>query len=252
MRLILMLLPLLCLTALDAIGQKTEAESGLNVKQSLSWGLEADFNTKYLWRGISFNDGLVIQPNVWATLGNFTGGLWGNFTVYDRFKESHNNELDLILTYNYTIGNFEIDHTVLLYYYMQQEDAPPTGEVFFGVGYPVGDFRLVSNITADFLSYRGSFFIEHGIEYEKELTSRSVVSSSVVLGWATQRFNETYIGNVPGSVNLIGLNLDWTYSPKGTVYFKPHVQLNRIISSSLFPFLGKYTWCGGLIVGFEK
>ena len=46
--------------------------------QSDTWGVEADVNTRYLWRGIPNSDGPVFQPYVWLTRAGTTVSAWSN------------------------------------------------------------------------------------------------------------------------------------------------------------------------------
>jgi len=241
----------LCLNGFGGFCQENDIVSDAKVQMPLSWGIESDFNSKFLWRGINYNEGLVIQPNVWASYRNFTAGIWSNITAYDRHNSMKRNEIDLNLTYNYTLGKFEIDHMVLLYYYIGQEDSPPTGEFYTGISYPLGDFSLVSSLTADFLTYFGSLYFEHGIGYEKSLGKKFTIASSALLCWANGKFNQTYIGTPVTSLNLVTLNVEMTFKPGGSVYFKPHVQINRTLDNNKIDFIGTYPWFCGLLVGIE-
>lgn len=230
-----------------ANGPQNESEP----KHPFSWGFESDFNSKYIWRGLNYNDGLIIQPNLWGSVGHFSAGLWSNITAFDRFKAIRRNELDLICTYTYLLGKFEIEHTVMLYYYPKQEDSPPTGEFFVGVTYPVGDFSIFSNVAADFITYRGSLYFEHGVQYEKTIGSKFALTVSGLFAWADGKFNETYVGTLDTSVNLASMSIDINYSPWGTVYFKPHFQLNRTLNREMFPYMDKFAWNFGLLMGIE-
>lgn len=241
----------LFLNSLSGISQDTGSLTGEKSKIPMSWGFETDFNTKYLWRGISYNDGLVIQPYLWASYGNLSGGLWSNITAYDRLDSIKRNELDLILTYSWTCGNFEIENTVMFYHYFAQEDSPPTGELNMNISYPFGDFSLVSGVTADFLTYFGSLYFEHGVVYERALGDKLNLASSALLGWGNGMFNSTYIGTAKTSLNLLSINVDLTCTPRGAVYFKPHIQISRTLDTGLIPYLGKYPWFCGILVGIE-
>ncbi len=241
----------LLLAGIGARGQQSDQDAPGKTENPWSWGVESDFGSKYLWKGISYNEGLVIQPSLWATRGNFTAGLWGNYAAYDRFHSEKVNEVDLVFTYAYSIGKFEIDHTIMFYYYPGVEDAPPTGEFFLGVGYPIGEFSLFSSATADFLTYPGNLYFEHGVEFEKDLNEKLLLEAKLSMGWANGRFNETYIGTTKTSVNLIGADISLMYTPRGAVYLKPHLQVNRTADQDLLPYLGKYPWFCGLAIGIE-
>jgi hypothetical protein len=232
-----------------SFAQDSQQEGGAN--HPFSWGFESDFNSKYLWRGLNYNDGLVIQPNLWASVGNLSVGLWSNITAFDRFHSIRRNEIDLICTYTYNLGKFEIEHTLMLYYYPKQDDSPPTGELFTGVTYPVGDFSLFSNVAADFITYRGSLYFEHGVQYGKTIGGKLALTVTGLFAWADGKFNETYVGTLHTSVNLASVSIELNYSPWKTVYFRPHFQLNRTLNREMFPYMDKFAWNFGLLMGIE-
>ena len=66
-----------------------------------------DVNSAYVWRGQTFNDGLVVQPSVDVAAGNFGLNVWGNLDVddYDDTLDSGEfSEIDLTLTYAIAAG----------------------------------------------------------------------------------------------------------------------------------------------------
>ncbi len=216
-----------------------------------SWGFSTDINSKFLWRGVSVNDGLVLQPDLSASYGNFTAGIWSNTTIYDRHHDLKDIELDPYISYSWSIGNFQIENSVMVFNCVGQQVSPTTAEVYLGVSYPIGDFILNTIIAADFVSCFGALYVEHGLFYEKQLNDQFTFGSSAVLAWGNAKFNDFYIGTTKTSMNLISLNAELTYSPKGGIYFMPHVQLGRTINSEISSFLGEYPWYCGLMVGFE-
>ena len=160
--------------------QETVKTAEEGAAKSITWGLETDFNSKYIWRGTTVNDGLVIQPFLWASYRNFTAGLWSSVTLYDRHHLTREHELDLNLDYTWSLGNFQFEHSVMIYYYLGMEDSPTTGEFFLGVTYPIGDFAITSNVSADFISYFGSLYFEHGFQYEKEIGKQFSVNTFAI------------------------------------------------------------------------
>ncbi len=41
-------------------------------------GFDAAFNSAYVWRGLSYTNKPVLQPDVWLSVAGFTGGVWAN------------------------------------------------------------------------------------------------------------------------------------------------------------------------------
>jgi uncharacterized protein (TIGR02001 family) len=240
------------LIGLNGVCQDTVTLNKDQTNDKVSWGLSTDVNSKFLWRGISVNDGLVLQPDLWASYKNFTVGMWCNATIFDRNHDPKDLELDPYFGYSWSIGNLQIEHSVMVYYCIGEQVAPTTAELFLGVTYPIGDFAINTIIAADFVAYFGSLYFEHGLFYEKQLNDKFTLGSSAVFGWGNGKFNDSYeTGTTKTALNLFSLNAELTYNPKGIIYFKPHLQIGRTLDSEISTYLSKYPWFCGLLIGFE-
>lgn len=66
-----------------------------------------DVNSAYVWRGITFNDGVVVQPSLDVAAGGFGLNVWANLDAddYDDTLDSGEfSEVDLTLTYGVELG----------------------------------------------------------------------------------------------------------------------------------------------------
>ena len=65
------------------------------------------FASRYVWRGITFSQGLVAQPTVAMTLGGFSANLWSNVDLDNDEADDDGivmNETDLTLNYTMPVG----------------------------------------------------------------------------------------------------------------------------------------------------
>jgi len=66
-----------------------------------------DVNSAYVWRGMTFNDGVVVQPSLDVAKGGFGLNVWGNLDVddYDDTLDTGEfSEIDLTMTYAHEFG----------------------------------------------------------------------------------------------------------------------------------------------------
>ncbi len=94
-----------------------------------------DVNSAYVWRGITFNDGLVVQPSLDVTAGNFGVNVWGNIDIddYDNTLDAGEfSEVDITLTYSASAGPLGITGGYIEYLFPETDmgGAPGTREVF--------------------------------------------------------------------------------------------------------------------------
>jgi hypothetical protein len=93
-------LALAAVLALDPLAARAEGVTG---KGSFS----AAVASRYVWRGQTLSEGIVVQPTVGITLGGFAANLWSNVDL-DNSEEDDDgivmNETDLTLSYTMPIG----------------------------------------------------------------------------------------------------------------------------------------------------
>lgn len=92
----------------------------------------ADVASAYIWRGITFNDGLVVQPYVDVAAENgFAINVWGNYDIddYDNTLDDNEfSEIDLTLSYGFSLD--PVDITVGHIEYLFPNGGEGTSEVF--------------------------------------------------------------------------------------------------------------------------
>jgi len=245
------LLIFLCSAPYTAGGQSAVIQGSATGSRQITWAAETDFNSAYIWRGINYNEGLVIQPNVSATWNSFTATVWGNISAWDRKGVSLKHEVDVNLNYSWAIGNLQIDNALMFYFYPNVEHWPPTGEALIALGYQLGDLRPFTNAYIDFLTYAGSLYFEHGINYETAINDKLTASGSLLFGWGNGKFYDTYMGPVRTSANLVTFHADLTYAPFGSFYVVPHIDLSRTLSKEVTALIGTYPLFAGILIGME-
>jgi hypothetical protein len=92
----------------------------------------ADVASAYVWRGITFNDGLVAQPYVDVAAGNgFSINVWGNYDIDDSddtLEENEFSEIDVTLSYALPVETADI--TIGHIEYLFPNGGTGTSEVF--------------------------------------------------------------------------------------------------------------------------
>ncbi|HSE84271.1 MAG TPA: hypothetical protein VLB01_06965 [Thermodesulfobacteriota bacterium] len=220
--------------------------------QIFNFGTEIDFNSRYVWRGIALSEGAVMQPSVWVSAFNFTFYIWGNFVLNDEPNQGEFNEVELILYYSRGWGNITFEPFIVYYVYPNQEDVPSTAEFTLSLYYSLGSFNVFTSHTFDFVEYKGSYFGDAGLSYERQLSPSLTLEASGSLGWASSEFNSVNIGLSKNALNFAGANLSLTYYPNGFLYIRPHVELSAIVDGELRDQLEDPTILNaGVAIGLE-
>lgn len=218
----------------------------------LTTGLEADFVSRYVWRGLALSDGPAFQPSVWVSFAGFTLTPWANVALHEDSARAGLNELDLTLDYSRDVFNLTVDPSFSVYTYPNQTDAAPTGELAVALSYPVGPISIFTNHSVDVIATPGAYFGDAGLSFEHEFAHDLCVDASARVGWASARFNDANLGVNRAALNMGGADLALSWSPGGWFYLRPHAALSVLLDPALRAAVtSPLLVTGGLAIGRE-
>jgi len=202
---------------------------------SLSYGAEADVNARYVWHGITYSEGPVLQPSVWLTKDGFSATVWGNLALTDERQARRFNEVDLIFSYRLERKRVKIEQTILFYFDrpIPQTDDPPSGIASVKLSVPAGPLSVYTDQEVDFLSYRGAYFGDVGVALERQIGGRAKLAGDINLGWGSETFNRMFVGVPKRALNVTGLEVSVTYTLNDRVYLRPHVEFSYVLDRQL-------------------
>lgn len=150
----------------------------------------ADVVSAYVWRGITFNDGLVIQPYVDVAASNgFAINVWGNYDIDDynnTLDENDFSEVDLTLSYALPIE--PVDITIGHIEYLFPTGGSGTSEVFLSAyASPAGGFSVGIDAYYDYDEVE-DYYLSASIAYDAELDSGLGLGASASAGYAGDDF----------------------------------------------------------------
>ena len=106
-----------------------------------------DVNSSYVWRGMTLNDGLVIQPSLMLEKNGFEAFLWGNVNISDyesTLETGEFSEIDIDVSYGKELLGLGVRLGVVQYAYPNDgsvvstngasEAQPGTAEVYASLG----------------------------------------------------------------------------------------------------------------------
>jgi hypothetical protein len=208
--------------------EASEAES------EISYGAEIEVNSRYIWHGIPYSEGGVVQPSIWLSRNGFTFTVWANSPLSNHSFLSRWDEIDLTLSYEKQFGKLTVEPCFNYYLYPGVQDCPPTGELAVKFSYPLrGSLAGFTTHTFDVVEYGGSYFGEAGVEYERALGPRTSWASSIGIGWGSERFNQTYIGPNKGALNVAAFDVSLTYRLNEAAYLRTHIGFSSILDRTL-------------------
>ena len=160
----------------------------------------ADLNSAYVWRGVTVNEDLVIQPSIDVAHPNgWDVEVWGNLDIGDNNNQIDNDrefsEVDVTLSYkvrqveqaNLTIGNIT--------YVFPKSDSRETNEIFLKLD--KGSALGAGEITGSFGVYYDwdqvdDYYGDVGVTYSHPASDQLSVDLSAQVGFAGSDFAGHY------------------------------------------------------------
>ncbi len=180
-----------------------------------------------------YDQGLVVQPTLGVDWENFTFQLWGNITAIEEKGFSNNHELDFILKYNYSYGDFTFSPSLQLYTYPDDEEAESALELYLSFDYSLNDFTINTTISRELKLDIPYLFGTHSIAYSKEIGEGFSLNASTGLGWGTKNINKYYAGVEKDAINYIFANASVSYSLNEKVSLTPFLESYFITDSEI-------------------
>lgn len=191
--------------------------------------LNADFFSKYIWRGQLLNDDPVFQPGISVGYKNLNMFIWGNMdlTNFNR-QDDEITEIDYTLEYsdNLPIKGFDwLNYSIgAIHYTLHGSEPPNTTELFWGLGLNCllrPSVKVYHDIDeADGAAYL-SFSVEHSFEKITEISGVPIgVDICSSFGWGSKSYNIYNWEVEHSSLNDFALSVsfpvevdEWTFAP---------------------------------------
>lgn len=207
-----------------------------------------DVNSAYVWRGLTFNNGLVLQPSITAASDNgFSVNVWGNYDIDDydgNIDEYHFSEVDLTASYAFKLGPVDTTVGVIAYTFPTTHpdnlegagtDFPSTTEIFLGLGYDLGHgFSIAGNIYYD-VDQVDDFYLTAGLKYTYEINEKTALSLGALISYAGEDFTNYYAGGTDsGFFNYI-LNSSLSYKVTDAFGVSANIALTDSMDDDALP-----------------
>jgi len=208
-------------------------------EDDVSFGVAADFFSKYVWRGQNVVDDWVFQPSASVGYKGFTGSIWANADMTGEVVDDWEfNEIDYAVDYSNTIPGQEVFGFSVgwIYYDFPNTAFDATSEFYGGLSADV----LLSPAIKWFYDYdeaNGSYILfSLGHTIEKIASWGEEESCDLVLGasvaYATDGYNDFYFGVDDGAFNDLTLSagLPFTF---GSLTIKPSVAYSTMLDDDV-------------------
>jgi len=155
-----------------------------------------DLNSSYVWRGITFNDGMVFQPSLDVGIGGFGFNVWGNMDLddYDNSLESGEfSEVDLTLSYTFKLEPVGVTIGLIEYLFPgineDEDQMEGTREIFLGLGMDLFDGMGAGlYIYYDFDEVE-EYYVNLSLSYSVALSKTTSLDFGAAAGYAGEEYD---------------------------------------------------------------
>jgi len=222
-------------------------------ERPISYGVEFVLGSGHADRGFVISDRPVVQSEAWVS-GRFVSfSIWSNYTLAKTSDGSRPRIQEMELSSEHQWRNFTIEPAIRMFFYRDplNRDSSRSIEGWLYLSYHAGPFRLFTNHSFDVLTYRGAYFGEAGIEFEKRL-SRVKPGGLLSTGWASSRFNDAYAGFDKSALNRISVEGWLKAYVNPHLYIGPQFEFSTIVNRALRAQVAQPTFVFvGLATGVE-
>ena len=221
---------------LPAFAQDASPVKRSEKKPPVSYGAEVVFQSGHADRGFVISDRPVVQSEAWVSGRGVEFSLWNNVTLAQARDGSRPRILAMDLSSQRRWRKLTVEPAVTMYFYNdalnRSSSSDRSIEGWLYLSYHAGPFRLFTNHSFDVLTYRGAYFGEAGIEFERRV-SRVKVGGSFSTGWASSALNDEYADFNKSALNRIGVEgwLKAYIQPR--LYIRPHFEFSSIVDRAL-------------------
>lgn len=152
-----------------------------------------DFNSAYVWRGMTFNDGMVAQPSIDVAAGGFGFNVWGNIDIddYDDTLDSGEfSEVDLTASYGFTLGMVDVGVGYIEYLFPTTEVGGLEGsrEIYLslGTGLPAG-FSVALDVYYD-IDEMEEYYSVLGVSYAYDINEQLSLEAGASIAYAGDKY----------------------------------------------------------------
>lgn len=207
--------------------------------ENLSFTVQMDFLSQYVWRGIPASQGWVWQPSLTFEAYGVGVSVWGNFVLDDEPNQGEFNEIDFTLYYHHKFfKKLDVNAWFIFDVYpdgnpQSLDEGKHSLEANLHIAYPVGPIDLFTHLAVRIISAQGAIWWDMGVGYQHDLPLNFGVQTSVLFAVADTRFNKAHFGVSGFKANQFLYSLAFPWTPIKGLHFAPTLRISVILADSL-------------------
>ncbi len=196
-------------------------------------GAALDWNSSYIWRGITVDESAVLQPSAWANLFDTNILIWANRPLHDPSGWIGFNEIDVFFQGTSPREKIVAVPGMNFYTYPRSVEVSWTAEVALTFYIPVGPVWISWENNLDIRAYPGAFYAEVGLQTGWEIAPHLSLEASLAQGLASTEFNQAYLGVKGEPLTHLTAHLGFEWELAGILSLTPHLEAVFVVGREL-------------------
>jgi len=193
--------------------------------EDLYLGAALDWNSRYIWRGMTVDEGAVLQPSFWTSLLGTNLLVWANYPLQDSAGQKGFDEINVYFQGTSPRRALVVVTGLNVYTYPHAEDDGSwTAEVAMTFYAPVGPAWLYWENNVDVISSPGAYYAEFGIQAGRGVADSLSLEASLALSYASSDFNEACLGISKSALTYLTAHAGIEWFIADWLSLSPHVE----------------------------
>ena len=189
-------------------------------------GASLDLNSLYIWRGLAWSQGAVLQPSAWTSFMGYNLTVWANYPLVDESGGKGFDEIDFTIQGTSPRRAINIIPGLNVFTYPRSgEENPWTAELTLAFYIPIGPAWFYQENSLDVVAYSGAYYAEFGLEMGNDLSEKVGWEASVSVSYASPDFNQAYADVAQGGLTAIGLHFGGELRILPGLALRPHTEI---------------------------
>ncbi len=180
-----------------------------------------DFASAYVFRGVTLNDGFVMQPGAEISgfpidekYGSLAIGIWANYDINDIGGGSEFSEVDYYIAYSLPVKVVDIGLSYTEYTYPNGGDSDKEIGLSFGKALGTNGFSTALSFNYGVGgAIENSLYIQGALDYETDLTEKLSASAGATIAYLVNDAGPDGLNDATLSAGLsYALNDNWSLS----------------------------------------
>lgn len=213
--------------------EATSAPSGEEEEPTFTYGVEQDFNSRYIWRGTALSFGPMEQPSAWVSAYGATFSAWASIDLTNSIGGQKFCEVDFTLEYEKSLGDLTLVPAANVQVYPNPLAGTTIVETSLEASYPiVGPLSAVTNHYLYVITFDNAYYGTLGVALEQDISVVTLEASSS-LGFGSAKLYQDILEFAPLPGFVAEGALAGTYYFLDAVYVRGHGEIAAILNKEL-------------------